>query len=297
MSAGTRSQLLQKLARTLVKNATNANEIDLVIFVAVDLINRIKNENALDLEDKVLYASMNEKAGKKALLIPDFSSAAKYADSGLSFLGESQWETHRKLMLSLHQTSVLALFSLVNSNQDLLKERIDAVLLYSTNMEEEFKTRLVWIKLIHNTSSEEAIIETHKLLERLGEPIESAVISPTFACSELARVKALFSGRNQLASQMVDPNKIMAMVAMSCLFYFYYKQRTLMLIIVCNHMVETSMKYGCSQDTIFALSSFASNYLAFLGDIDGGYLFARQTLSLMTKSHYNINAILPEVVS
>ena len=164
-------------------------------------------------------------------------------------------------------------------------------------MEEEFKTSLVWIKLIHNKSSEEAIIETHKLLERLGESIEPTVISPSFACSELARVKELFSGQNQLASQMVDPNKLMAMVAMSCLFFFYYKQRTLMLIIVCNRMVETSMKYGCSQDSIFALASFASNYLAFLGDIDGGYLFARQTLSLMKKSRYNINAILPEVVS
>lgn len=68
-----RSQLLKKLATTLIKNATASNQIDLVVFVAVDLINRIENESITDQEERVLFASMNDKAGKKALAVPDFT--------------------------------------------------------------------------------------------------------------------------------------------------------------------------------------------------------------------------------
>jgi hypothetical protein len=68
-----RSRLYKKLATTLIKNASASNEIDQFIFVAVDLINRIDNESITDQEERVLFASMNDQAGKKALAVPDFN--------------------------------------------------------------------------------------------------------------------------------------------------------------------------------------------------------------------------------
>jgi hypothetical protein len=68
-----RSTLLQKLAASLIRNATANNSLDSVTFVAVDLINRVPNTNVIDEEERLLYAKMNNEAAKKALAVPDFS--------------------------------------------------------------------------------------------------------------------------------------------------------------------------------------------------------------------------------
>ena len=67
------SGLLQKLASTLVRNASAANELDSLIFVAVPLINRISNDCVTDREERLLYAKMNNEAAEKALSVPDFN--------------------------------------------------------------------------------------------------------------------------------------------------------------------------------------------------------------------------------
>ena len=55
------------------------------------------------------------------------------------------------------------------------------------------------------------------------------------------------------------------------------------------------MKYGCCEESTYALASFASNLVAHLGDIDMGCSWARMSLAMLTKNHYV--AVLPEVVS
>jgi ATP-dependent RNA helicase DDX31/DBP7 len=297
MSADKRHQLSQKLVSALIKNATAADELDMVCFVAVDLINRIPKEKVTDCTERVLYARMNETAGNKALSVPDFCSAVKYAESGLAFLGEtSYWETHHDLMLNLHKTSAAALYSCSNGNQDLLKERIHSVFQHAANIKEEFKTRLVWIKFVSTISLQEAINECHILLERLGEPITSSDISPAYAASELVRIKnSLLDGRNQLSAQMTECNKVKAMRVMSYLVDFYHMQRRHTAVIISTRMVEISLTHGCTEESYFALASFGAHLVAILKDIDNGCVVARMSLALMSKSRYNINAMLPPV--
>ena len=240
---------------------------------------------------------MNEKAGRKALLVPDFSSAVKYTESALSFLDDSYWLSHRDLMLNIHQTSVAALYSNKNSNQDLLKERIDLVFRYARNLDEEFRTRLVWIEWMSSSSLKGAINECHVLLERLGEPIDPSSMSINYAHSELVRIRETFFERNeQLSGQIVDPNRAKAMKVMMHLSNFYFKQKSfMMLVIVCTRMVELSSKYGCSEYSTFALALLAMNLNTYLGDIDRGCSWARLALDMLSKNHYD--AVLPEVVS
>lgn len=107
-------------------------------------------------------------------------------------MDSSHWQTeHHALMISIHQTSVLALYSATNGNEDLLKVRINAVFEHASNVEEEFETRYVGIRFISTTSLQEAINECHSFLDRLGEPIDSTDISLAFARSEMIRVKEL----------------------------------------------------------------------------------------------------------
>lgn len=295
MAKDERSQLLQNLVSALIKNATAANEIEAVIFVLVDLINRIKNEEAQDSKMRVLYATMNEKAGRKALMVPDFSSAVRYTESALSLLDDSHWCSHHDLMLSIHQTSVAALYSDTNSNQVVLRERIDLVLKNAVNLDEEFRTRLVWIERVSSSSLQDAIKECHILLERLGEPIDSCDINMSDAHSELIRVQRSIEKKHRLSAQMTETNKIKAMKVMFSLFRFYHTQRSFTSTIVCLRMVELSIKFGCSEDSFFALACFASNFV-FFGDIDKGCSWARMTLALTPESGQNMNKIIPAVV-
>ena len=288
--------MLQSLASALIKNATAANEIETVIFVTVDLINRIKNEEVTDPTTRVLYATMNAKAGRKALLVPDFDSAVKYTESASSFLDDSHWLSELDLMLSIHQTSAAALHSKANSNQDLLRERMDLVFQYATNLDEEFRTRLIWIEWMSSSSLQDAVKQCHILLERLGEPIDSCDVSIPHARSELIRVKKSIEEENRLSAQMTEPIKIKAMKVMFMLFHFYHYQRSFTSTVVCLRMVELSIKFGCSEDSFFALACFAASLLAQFGDIEKGCSWARMTLALISKSGQNINTIVPPVV-
>ena len=295
---GKRSQLLQKLAAALIKNATAANEIDLVIFLAADLINRIKNCTEKDLNQRVHYATMNLKAGKKALTIPDFHCAVRYTESAISLLDSGHWKTQRKLMLSIYQTSVAALYSCSGSDQAVLNERINVVLNHASDLDEEFGTRFVWIKLLSVTSSQSAIDECHKLLERLGEPIDLSNISPSSAVAEIVRVKVFLLRKVQDVTklpQMSDGNKLKAMKILAPLTQFYHLKRSFKNCITITRMVEMSMAYGCCDESPFAFATFSAAVTCMLNDIDSGCNFARMALQL-SKSQPKLNGMLPRVV-
>ena len=291
------SQVLQKLAAALIKNATAANEIDLVIFLAADLINRIKNFYVKDLNDRVLYATINLKAGKKALTIPDFHSAVRYTESAISFLKDSHWETHRSLMLSICQTSVVALYSCSGSDRGVLNDRIEVVLDHASSLDEEFGTRFVWIKLLSVPSKQ--IDECHNLLKQLREPIDTSDVSLSSVGADIVRVRKLFleEVRNiTTMPQMMDGSKLKAMKVLSHLSLYYHLQRSMKNVIVVTRMVEMSMTYGCCDESSFAFAALSAIVTCNLHDIDSGCNLARMALKML-KSRATVNSMLPKVVS
>jgi hypothetical protein len=215
------SQVSKRLVGFIVSSFLSRGLINLHSFHRpVDLINRIANETVTDPEERILYATMNQEAGAKALKVADFSSAVKYTESGMSFLDDSHWESHHQLMLEIHQTNIEALYSCRNSSQDLLKKRINQVFQHASNLEEEFKTHNIQIMLLGKTNTQDVIAQCHKLLDRLGEPIDSLDVSPTFAMSELVRVKDSFAEEKHhflSLPRMTDKIKICAMKIMSSL--------------------------------------------------------------------------------
>jgi ATP-dependent RNA helicase DDX31/DBP7 len=260
----------------------------------------MKNDAITDPEERVLYASINEMAGKKALAVPDFRSAVKYCESGLTFLDACHWKSHHDLTMGLHQTSVAALYSCRNGNQDRLRERINVIFRHAKSLDEEFKTRHVWIRILSTISLEEAIKECHTLLERLDEPIDLSNYSPSHACCELNRVKeSLSKMKHQFStlSRMANPKKLNAMKIMSSLMLFYNQQRSSVICLVSSKMVELSMKYGYCKDSVFGVASFAATLIRIQGDIDEGASWARTALALVSKFRHSVNVLLPAVVS
>lgn len=251
-----------------------------------------------------------------------FRSAVKYSEAGLSFLDANHWQCQHNLSIELYNTSVAALHSCSNSNQDIFKERMDAIFDHANCIDEEFKARCIWIRLKSFISMQTAINESHNLLDQLEERIDQSNNDPTFICSELTRAKKAFltnMQQHQFSSLTRHScNKTNAIKVMSSLVVFYHYQRSIIGGLVSAKMVEISMEFGyregkynactcslryvcsfsdiyiCFPESVSGLAFFAFHLVSILGDIDGGCMCARMSLSLLSKCH-NANALLPSV--
>ena len=135
--------LLRKLIASLFNNAYVADKLDSVLFVVVDLINRIGSDAMSNPNEYAIFARMNLRAGLKAIAVPDFAGAAKYAEDGISFLGDACWETQYDLSLGLYETAVLSHFSNLTGDRDRLMKRINVVLECAKDFSDKFKTHCV----------------------------------------------------------------------------------------------------------------------------------------------------------
>jgi ATP-dependent RNA helicase DDX31/DBP7 len=99
------------------------------------------------------------------------------------------------------------------------------------------------------------------------------------------------------SSQMTDQDKLKAMKILHSLVMFYFCQRSLKSILIIAKMVEISMKFGYSGDSVFALAALSSNVVGFLHDVDMGCSLARMALALMSQFGHRANAIFPSVIS
>lgn len=106
-----RVQMLKEIADTLISRTTEARRDD-VLFIIVDLINRVGAENTRDEEDRVMYAKFNLAAGEKSIKIPDYASAIVYLEAGISFIDDSYATKNRNLSLELLETTSQAHWAL-----------------------------------------------------------------------------------------------------------------------------------------------------------------------------------------
>ena len=285
--------LLRKLTSALINNASASDELDSMLFVAVDLINRIGSDATHDPKERSLFAKLNDRAAMKAIAVPDFDGGAKYSEEGIAFLSDNHWETQYDLSLSLYETAVSSHFSShLVGNRDNLMNRINTVFEHAKDFSDQFKTHCVWIKVLAMKDLQRAIEECLSALDRLGEPLDLTGVDPKRVCEELVKRKEQFSGDFLSAGEMVDPNKKRAMGIMASLM-IYYAQGTECFLgsyISCQ-MVDTSMKYGHCAESIFGAAAFASSLVNLLDDIHCGYAWGRMILPLM--KHYNEDIFIP----
>ena len=274
--------LLRKLIRALIKEASSSGSLDSVLYVAVDLINRIGSEFTHVSKERALFAELNLRAGMAAIAVPDFAGAAKYAENGISFLSDTCWETQYDICLRLHETAVLSHFPSLTGDRSRLMQIIKDVFEHARDFSDKFKTHIVWVRVLSATDLSRAIEECLNALEQLGEPLDLANIDYNRVCSELSKHKMQLRPTELLSSaRLVDMNKVRAMKVMALLLYLYSQRMNLFGPLVSCKMVELSMKYGICEDSIHGAASFGSALVNILGCIDEGSAWGRTSLVLL----------------
>ena len=117
-------RMLKEIADTLIA-VTIKGMSDTVLFIIVDLINRVGPKNTPGGEDRALYAHFNLSAGEKSIKIPDYASAQTYLESGISFLNEGHWTHAYSISLALFKNVSLSHWALGRTH--LMKQRINEV--------------------------------------------------------------------------------------------------------------------------------------------------------------------------
>jgi predicted ATPase len=280
--------LLRKLVAVLIKEASAAGSLDSVLFVAVDLINRIGNESITVSKERALFAELNLRAATAAIAVPDFAGAAKYAENGISLLSDTCWETQYDLCIRLYEASVLSLYPSLTGDRSKLMQRVKDVFEHATSFTDKFKTHIVWVQILVATDISKGIEECLTALLQLGEPLDLDNVDHNRVCSELVRLKTQYSDLRLdgilSTKRLVDANKVRAMKAMSLLLFLCNQAHSLLAALVCCKMVELSMTYGTSDDSIQGIAAFASALVNISGFIVEGIAWGRTALLLLKLS-------------
>jgi len=277
--------LLRKLAAALIRNASAVGELDSVLFVVVDLINRIGSDDTSFPAEQALFAQLNSQAGLKAIAVADFAGAAKYAESGIAFLSDNCWEEQYDLSLSLYEIAVVSHFSSLTGDRNLLTKRINAVFEHAKDFLDQFKTHRIWVAVLSMTDPAKAIEESLTALERLEEPLDLADIDYNRVRNELMKIRDQFSGdrakRFVSTNRLSDCSKIRSMKIMRSIIWYFQQIKPFMVGFIACRMVEMSINYGHCEDTVIAVAAAASCINSVLGDIDEASAWGRMALSLM----------------
>ena len=288
-----RMQFLQKLVSCLIPLCMEAGRSDNLLFVTVDLIDRIGSD-AISGDPK-LYAQLNLEAGEKYMKASDFSSAVRHFNSGISFLGETLWRDEYDLSLRLYESSALAYYS--QGNHKKVASQVNKVLDNAKNFEDKFKSYCLFINVIAIGSVEKAIAKLYEHLQYHGEKINPNMISPPMVLSECISVRSLLSGNQKEIflhlTRMTNQAKLRTMKLLSMLVMYSNQQKSLMRGYLACRMIRISVEYGHCEDTGYALAAFAAALVNQLNDTEEGYALAKTTLALM--KYYDANELIPRI--
>lgn len=120
-----RLQMMKEIADTLIARTASVERKGAVLFIIVDLINRVGPDNTSSKDDRALYAQLNLSAGDEAMKTPDYSSACLYIEHGISFLDDAHWTHQYNLSLALFEKAALVHWAVGKMN--LMTKRINEV--------------------------------------------------------------------------------------------------------------------------------------------------------------------------
>ena len=291
-----RVPLLQRLAGCFINQCLTLVDSDSTLFVAVDLINRIgRDAISNNIGQSRLFAELNFKAGKKSMTITDFASAAKYFNSGISFLQGDYWNDQYQLSLGLFEN--LASSYYCEGNYDEVVITTNKVFDKANSFEDKFKSYCLYIKVLALNSMDEAIAKIYVLLNYLGEKIDPEKITHPILTADAMEVKQMLLGNQKFrilhSFRMTDSTMLIKMKLISMLIFYYNRQRSFMSGFLACRMLRISLKHGHCEDTVFALSIFSCTLINVLRDPDEACSMARASLSMLEL--HNSNNLIPRV--
>jgi predicted ATPase len=258
------------------------DESNLSLLTAANQLNLAGPETVQDRSQHVIVATLNLRAGKKAVEMSDFRAAYSYFDYGISFLRKDHWDEHYDLSLELFDLA--AKCALVNGDLISLNGLSEQVLKKAHYLEDKLNVMyFVTCSLAYSSRLPESIEKGLDILSALGIELQLRGLSMEACIQETKDLLSAYTDDEILNTRrMADPAKIMAMKVLGKLETGMTQIMPKSAPYVTQHIIQLSLDHGMSPVSPIGFAHFGS-YMAKLGDISGGYHYVKLALSLLDK--------------
>ena len=190
------------------------------------------------------------------------------------------------------------IFFRVGNHEQQVVEYSNQVLDNAKIFEDKFNSHCISINVVAKGSIEKACAQVYDILHHLGEHIHiNPNMPPTMAITEFMTMRGTLAGQDKEVflqmKQMTDRNKLMTMKMLGMLALYYSRMQSFMFAYISCRMLRITIEYGHSEDSVFALASFASVLGNRFNDYDESCALAHTALGLMKK--YNTDTMIPRV--
>jgi predicted ATPase len=287
INADEETRTLMELLGTLLAR-TEADREDSILFIAVDLINRV-NPEGVPTDDRIRFANLLLIAGEKAIQTPDFGSACKYIESGIRFLGDDKWSSNYNISLHLFKNAALVQYA--QGQKDLMMERLNEVLNNARTFEDKLDSLNLQIQaMTMDANSVTKVFEKNfSVLGQLGESFPSSPPDNGTIVQELLDAKTQLEKYDPSTitglQAMTDPHKISAMDFMPPLLMHCYQQKSRFYPLVGARMAKMTLQYGLHEHSALGFAGLALAYATVFGDIEGAYKMGKYSLAIMTNKN------------
>jgi len=237
-----------------------------------------------DMSQIVIVATLNLRAGKKALDMSNFEAAYAYFDYGISFLRKNHCHWDEQYGLSLELFVLAAKCALVNGNLTSLNDLSEQVQHKAHSLEDKLNVMyFVTCSLAYSSGLPESIEKGLDILSKLGVELRGCGSSTEACVQETKELLSAYTHDDLLNSKrMTDPTMITAMKFMGKLELGMTQIMPQTAPYVAKRMIQLSLSHGMSPVSPIGFVHFGS-YMAKLGDIRGGYHYVQLALSLLDK--------------
>jgi predicted ATPase len=186
---------------------------DEMLFTAVSQINLGGSSIVSDTQDSITKAMYNLSAGKRSILLSDFSSAYTFLTFGINFLPNNLWTDFYHLSLELFELAAKCALSIGNLSS--LRSLSSEVMKNARCFDDKLNIYFTMISsLAYASKAAEAVEKSCAIVSRLGEDMPSNLTEESLVQhiqNTQSMIKGLCESDLLNYSRMTDATKLMSM--------------------------------------------------------------------------------------
>ncbi len=263
-----------------------------------DIVNQLNlgRELISEQSERHSLAELNLSAGKRAKASAAYQAAFNYFQIGLELLtqphpsllsGESadkaSWERQYNLTLALHEGAAEAAY--VNGDFEQMERYVEAVLQRARVLLDKLKVYEVKIQAhMAQNKLPEAAKTGLSVLKLLGVEFPEKPNKAQIG-QDLVKTKLTLAGKRiedlSCLPKMSDPTKLAAIRILKTINAAVFRTTPELFPLIVFKQVNLSVKHGNTPESAVAYANYAVILCGVLGDIEGGFRFAKLALDLL----------------
>ena len=263
------------------------------IFLLANLLNETPHSAPLSASQQVQLAELNLQATQEALACTAFSSAATFAEKGISHLPADGWRSHYKLLLDLYSSAAEA--HEITGEYDSMKNYCDEVLAQDCPILDKVRVYSSISSQISNSGRHvEAVDLLLEVLGLLGISFPKSSAGQLFA-TLTGLIKCKMSVKSRTAKEaaalpiMENPREIEIMKLLEKLMGYSYMTKSNITALAILKIMDLSLSRGVSPVSSPAFAGTATILSGTLNDIQAGAKMADYSLKLEAKLNSGVS--------